>query len=119
MDLVDARDAEFCEAIQPILLRKLAEGLEKNQLVNVSGLRNIGKSVALVEFAKKENLPIVASCPSYFINELNYDFVYSKLEFGNMLKRGYSLDTVLFDETVDTTDLDLRNLKVTGFYSKF
>lgn len=86
----------------------------KNKIVNIDDLRNIGKTDLLVKYAKEKNLPLIVSS-SYEAKRLqkqyNYRNIFSSI---NQIRgrRFNELNTVVVDENVDYRELQNQGYKI-------
>ena len=117
--MINLIDTELQIAIQDILQKKLTQGIIKRELVNVFGLRGVGKTYGLVNFAKNTGLSVVLfnkNLADKYIKECNYEKVYGKEELSRI-----GDDYIIIDEgTVDYVTLVREGYKVvTGYYNSY
>lgn len=94
---------------------KLNQGLKENRLIYTQNLRCIGKTKALIEFAKENNLTVIEPCiTNFFVKEYNYKNIVSNNI--NIIK-GMNINQVVVDEGVfNIKELETKNIKIlTGF----
>lgn len=99
------------------LQEKLNEGAIKREFISTFGLRSIGKTHALIIFARKFNLSVIVSnrCIADSLRE-KYD--YKKIYTCGDNFRGRN-DLFVFDEGVDIGTLDIDVSKVVTGYVNF
>lgn len=94
----------------------LLEGFKKKDLVNITGLRQIGKSRALSELSKEKNIPIVVSgrtMKELLLKEYPGTEYYTIEEL-----KGSGIDQVLVEEGVRLGSLtDMCIEIITGYFS--
>lgn len=96
-----------------ILIEALEEGFKTNQLVNVSGLRRVGKTNALIKFAKLKDFPVIVNGTAEALSkEYDYHKVFSYKNYDE------SNVSVLVDEGINPSLLVSRGVNViTGYKS--
>ena len=118
--MINLIDTELQIAIQDILQKKLTQGIIKRELVNVFGLRGVGKTYGLIKFAKNTGLSVIVfnkSIASLYKKECNYEKIYGKEELSKIGDDDY----IIIDEgTFDYDTLVREGYKVvTGYYSDY
>jgi hypothetical protein len=120
MRTINIIDESFLIMMEDLLLKKLVESAIKNTLINVANLRGLGKTTALIKFAKCYGLNAIVRFPQY--SELRKKHEYSKIYgYKNNGNNGENdilkgLGRSVIDEGVD--ELVIRKLPieiVTGF----
>jgi hypothetical protein len=113
---------EDCHEIKSLLKRKLYECLNKQAkqftLVSIQNIRGIGKTTALIEFAKENDFYVVVA--NYqTANSLRKQFNYDKIIGQREVRSGRNLKYVV-DEDVVIDDLIDKNINiVAGFVSNY
>lgn len=121
MKSVKLIDINFMTETSKLIEQKLTESAIKRELIETrSYTRSLGKTTALINFAKKYNLGVVIVTPELYCNALQkeYDYknIFSIRNLDNL--RGTSLEVVI-DEMVDVDELLRNEIKVvTGFKYK-
>ncbi|MED1125483.1 hypothetical protein [Bacillus atrophaeus] len=80
--------------------------------------RGVGKTTALVEFAKEMGLVVVVSHKStakYLRESFKYESIYSQSELYGLQGTGDDLKMVVFDEGVDPASFPKQSIVLTGF----
>lgn len=120
--MIQFRDSSTLLLMKVSLEQKLNEGAIKGELVDVSGLRQIGKSTALVAFSKRFDLPIIvgnSSSKDYLIKGLggSQDLIFS---FDDIREGNLKAKRVLVDEGVNLSFVKVAGLEiVTGFCNQY
>jgi AAA+ ATPase superfamily predicted ATPase len=113
--MVSVRTEEFIRATSEVVYQKLLEGAIKNENLYVYGLRGIGKTTALIRFAKEFGYGVVIAnggLVNYFRDEFMYEDIYGEK---SQMVRGIS-KPIVFDEGVDYKKLKKEGYDViTGF----
>lgn len=115
--MIKALDENIVSVISQSLYNKLNQGLHTGDLIDVTGLRQVGKTTALVKFARERHLPIIAcnhAAARCIKDNFDYQNVYS-ITFNNM--RG-TIREACVDELVDLRKVrELGINVVTGFFT--
>lgn len=103
--------------VSSLLEKALEKGKENRELVDTCGLRNIGKTRKLIEFAKENGYGVfVLRNAKLSKNEYNYDLIFDSLQANSV--RGTIKDIVI-DEGVSAEWLrDDFNI-ITGYYASW
>ena len=112
--MISIRTDEFLNASSEIVYKKLLEGAIKNENVWMYGLRGIGKTTALIRFAKEFGYCVIVRnsiIANYLRDEFMYDYIYGEKD----QIRGIG-KALVFDEGVNYKKLKSEgNNIVTGF----
>lgn len=118
VDLTSNGDMTLTANMSAILRKRLAEGKEKNALIDVTGFRGIGKTYNLIEFAKANNYVVITSEKEvlYFGKKYDCNYIFNQRESLRGLGEFY-----VVDEGVDLDYLqnDLGLNIVTGYISSY
>lgn len=107
-------DGEVVAVLQVFLKTRLFAAMKSHELVDVTGVRQIGKSHVLSEFGKKLGIPVVVACKrdkEYYMQTLNYGNVYTVDEL-----RGSNVKKVLIDAYVNPVDVENLGIEVVTGY---
>lgn len=108
-----------CELyIKELLEKKLIESAIRRELIDVTGLKGIGKTRALIEFAEKFDLSVVVPKLDRVLSlkdKYKYVNIYSEEGFFGEVSKKF----IVVDEGVNVEALEFAgNTVVTGFISK-
>lgn len=100
------------------LYKKLTEGLYAEQLVNITGMREIGKTTALVRFAIERDIPVLE--PTDGVADLmRKRFHYEKIYSIGSIRGLAGITEVVIDEGVSLDLAKADGVKViTGYFNK-
>jgi len=108
---------KILDIYKEILETSLIQGIIYNELIDVTGLRGIGKTTALINLARKAgNIPIVVSNDNIAtIYKIEYKYNNTHSIYGI---EGLSQKEVLIEELVNKKSLETKGFRVlTGYYS--
>lgn len=104
--MIDIRNDGFKKDCEKWILEALTEASIKKTYVSTLLLRNIGKTTALVEFAKKYNFGVLlynGGMVRHLREEFNYEYIYGYKSYSNLA--GTNIEGVVFDEGVNVSYL--------------
>ncbi|WP_440118433.1 hypothetical protein [Paenibacillus sp. QZ-Y1] len=97
-----------------ILLEKLLTlGYFENEFIDVTNVRSIGKTEALIKFAKKKGIAVLVGLPcSHEKSKYDYEKIYS-INGGSIR----AIKEAVIDETVSLDQVPQHIKVITGFYN--
>ncbi len=110
-------DNRYYKFYQDILEEAIIQGIIYNELIDVRGVRNIGKTTVLINFAKKNNIPVIVHSKS-LAKILQDKFEYENIFITNEIK-GVHFREFLIEEYVNRNEIEKLGYRViTGYYSE-
>lgn len=131
--MIRLSNRRFQKSIEESLINELVcAAINNNQLIDVTGVRGLGKTTALVEFAKRisnyhfnEGIAVITYSHGHHINylkkECEYNLIFSCRDaIGIRSLPGLNkITNVVIDEHIDRKKIEDLGFKVlTGFYSE-
>lgn len=102
------------DAFDELLQEKLEKGRQEHEFINLKGIRGIGKTKALVDFAKKSNYVIVTGLEAQ-AESIRKQFDYKEVVSQYQL-RGKEAKKLVLDETADFAQIkEFKNQIITGY----
>jgi len=119
--MIQLLDEKYLNSIKDVLHEKLSQGAVKRVLVDSSFTRGIGKTTALINFAKLHGLTVFVKgreVASLLRNKFNYQHIFSDTQARSVRGSSSSLLCVI-DEGVNSQQVkDSGFTVVTGFTDK-
>ena len=115
-DTIDVRTQSLYKFFNRHLYKLLEEGSRTRELIQMSCFKRIGKTTALVQFAKDHNIPAIVETDSVANNMRflsGYDKIFSINEIDSKIR------SCVIDEYVNAHDITSMGIKViTGYYTE-